>query len=79
MESIRCASCQALLFRATARAVAGTIEIKCRRCGTINIMRPTEPSHERPERRDGGGGAHGHRAHTSGRRVAARSAPPRLR
>ncbi|WP_184256054.1 Com family DNA-binding transcriptional regulator [Rhodopseudomonas rhenobacensis] len=50
MESIRCARCRALLFRAVADAIVGTVEIKCRRCGGINILRPTEPSTERHER-----------------------------
>ncbi|RAI42639.1 Com family DNA-binding transcriptional regulator [Rhodoplanes roseus] len=79
MESVRCASCEALLFRAAACAVVGTIEIKCRRCGTMNIMRPNEPSRERPERRDGGGRAHEDRFRASGRRVGARPASTRLR
>ncbi|MFZ5737102.1 MAG: Com family DNA-binding transcriptional regulator [Pseudomonadota bacterium] len=50
MEDYRCARCRALLFRAAGRAIAGPVEIKCRRCGAINILRPTEPASERPER-----------------------------
>lgn len=41
---VRCASCRALLFKAAARAIAGVIEIKCRRCGTFNSLRPQSPS-----------------------------------
>lgn len=43
-ESIRCASCNALLFKAEVNAIAGAIEIKCRRCGTVNTMRPMSPN-----------------------------------
>ncbi|WP_367618326.1 MULTISPECIES: Com family DNA-binding transcriptional regulator [Rhodoplanes] len=50
VETIRCAHCRALLFRATAGAIAGPVEIKCRRCGTFNVLRPSEPSPERHER-----------------------------
>ncbi|MAA97764.1 MAG: Com family DNA-binding transcriptional regulator [Stappia sp.] len=49
MESIRCANCRRLLMRAAARAISGTIEIKCPRCGTFNSLRPVEPEPERPE------------------------------
>ncbi|WP_208980372.1 Com family DNA-binding transcriptional regulator [Stappia indica] len=35
-------------MKAAARAISGTIEIKCPRCGTINALRPTEPRQERP-------------------------------
>ncbi|MBK5960935.1 hypothetical protein CCR97_22410 [Rhodoplanes elegans] len=59
VETIRCARCRALLFRATAGAIAGPVEIKCRRCGTFNVLRPSEPSRERPERRDPRSPAHG--------------------
>ncbi|RAI40543.1 hypothetical protein CH338_06030 [Rhodoplanes elegans] len=54
VETIRCARCRALLFRATAGAIAGPVEIKCRRCGTFNVLRPSEPSRERPERPSSG-------------------------
>ncbi|NEW96898.1 Com family DNA-binding transcriptional regulator [Rhodopseudomonas sp. BR0G17] len=50
MEPIRCAQCRALLFRAAGGAIAAPVEIKCRRCGSINILRPTEPPPERRER-----------------------------
>ncbi|MCI9864870.1 Com family DNA-binding transcriptional regulator [Rhizobium skierniewicense] len=50
MENIRCGSCSALLFRAGQGAIANDIEIKCRRCGTINHLRPTEPLTDRQER-----------------------------
>ena len=39
-ESIRCGKCRALLFKAAPHAVAGTIEIKCRRCKSVNHLRP---------------------------------------
>jgi phage FluMu protein Com len=42
--AVRCASCRALLFKAGRDAISGVIEIKCRRCGTINSMRPPSPS-----------------------------------
>lgn len=50
VEKIQCSACRALLFRAAPRAIAGVIEIKCRRCGAITILRPSEPTRERPER-----------------------------
>ncbi|WP_096173038.1 Com family DNA-binding transcriptional regulator [Cohaesibacter sp. ES.047] len=43
MESIRCSACQALLFKTEEKAISGRIEIKCRRCRTINHLRPAEP------------------------------------
>lgn len=42
--AVRCANCRALLFKAEDGAIAGTIEIKCRRCGAFNFMRPPSPS-----------------------------------
>lgn len=50
MENVRCGKCRALLFKARSGAIAGSIEIKCRRCGTINHLRPSEPATDRPER-----------------------------
>ncbi|RVQ76105.1 Com family DNA-binding transcriptional regulator [Sinorhizobium medicae] len=50
MVNIRCGSCSALLFRAGQGAIANDIEIKCRRCGTINHLRPVEPEPDRQER-----------------------------
>ena len=49
MESIRCA-CGALLFKARPHAILDGIEIKCRRCGTLNHLtsRPQSPHPERP-------------------------------
>ncbi|WP_428700218.1 Com family DNA-binding transcriptional regulator [Stappia sp.] len=35
-------------MRTAARAICGTVEIKCPRCGTINSLRPIEPQPERP-------------------------------
>ncbi|NSZ48436.1 Com family DNA-binding transcriptional regulator [Agrobacterium vitis] len=54
MVNIRCGSCSALLFKAGAGAIANTIEIKCRRCGTLNHLRPAEPTPDRLERPDKG-------------------------
>ncbi|MFK3690427.1 Com family DNA-binding transcriptional regulator [Agrobacterium tumefaciens] len=51
MQNIRCGTCSALLFRAGQGAISNDIEIKCRRCGTINHLRPTEPLTDRQERR----------------------------
>ncbi|WP_188082785.1 Com family DNA-binding transcriptional regulator [Sphingobium scionense] len=42
--SNRCASCRALLFKSEPGAIAGVIEIKCRRCGTFNSLRPVSPN-----------------------------------
>ncbi|WP_404977724.1 Com family DNA-binding transcriptional regulator [Ancylobacter sp. 3268] len=50
MNDFRC-RCGALLFRAV--AIRDTLEIKCRRCGTVITMRPTEPPPERRERPSG--------------------------
>ncbi|QLP96943.1 MAG: Com family DNA-binding transcriptional regulator [Rhodoblastus sp.] len=36
METIRCARCRALLFKAEAGALRGALEIKCRRCAAMN-------------------------------------------
>ncbi|WP_404977689.1 Com family DNA-binding transcriptional regulator [Ancylobacter sp. 3268] len=47
MNDVRC-RCSALLFRTA--AIRDTIEIKCRRCGTLNSLRPAEPIPERRER-----------------------------
>ena len=43
-ESFRCGACNALLFKEENGALAGTIEIKCRRCRQINQLRPVSPS-----------------------------------
>jgi phage FluMu protein Com len=50
VQNIRCGKCRALLFRCEPAAIARAIEIKCRRCGTINLLRPLEPAPERRER-----------------------------
>ncbi|NBN76832.1 Com family DNA-binding transcriptional regulator [Microvirga tunisiensis] len=47
MKDIRCGCCRALLFRMASAPSAPAIEIKCRRCGTINHLRPPEPAPER--------------------------------
>ncbi|WP_367115951.1 Com family DNA-binding transcriptional regulator [Xanthobacter sp.] len=56
MENVRC-RCGALLFRTERGAIRGRLEIKCRRCGTLNALRPTEPAPERPERPQDGDAA----------------------
>lgn len=43
MEEVRCGSCDALLFRIDSFAIKGRLEIKCRRCRTLNQIRPSEP------------------------------------
>lgn len=50
MRDIRCGSCAALLFKARQGAIANDIAIKCRRCGTLNHLRPIEPFNDRRER-----------------------------
>ncbi|WP_153770123.1 Com family DNA-binding transcriptional regulator [Labrenzia sp. CE80] len=52
MQHIRCGSCNALLFKAGQGAIANDIQIKCRRCGTLNHLRPFEPLNHRQERED---------------------------
>ncbi|QCM10920.1 Com family DNA-binding transcriptional regulator [Agrobacterium tumefaciens] len=53
MENIRCGNCAALLFKAAPKAIAGDIQIKCRRCGSLNHLRPVEPAQDRLERLTG--------------------------
>ncbi|MFZ5725559.1 MAG: Com family DNA-binding transcriptional regulator [Pseudomonadota bacterium] len=43
-ESIRCGGCRALLFKCETGALAGAIEIKCRRCRRVTELRPASPS-----------------------------------
>lgn len=50
MENVRCGKCSALLFKAKRGAISNDLEIKCRRCGTLNHLRPAEPEQDRPER-----------------------------
>lgn len=50
MENVRCGKCSALLFKAKHGAISNDLEIKCRRCGTLNHLRPAEPEQDRPER-----------------------------
>ncbi|MQT13629.1 Com family DNA-binding transcriptional regulator [Segnochrobactrum spirostomi] len=52
MDDFRCGRCRALMFRAAAGAIAASLEIKCRRCGALNHLRPIEPAREREERHD---------------------------
>lgn len=55
MESIRCGQCSALLFRAAPEALRGPLEIKCRRCGTINHLRAASSPperHQTPEQQE---------------------------
>ncbi|WP_415454771.1 Com family DNA-binding transcriptional regulator [Azorhizobium caulinodans] len=66
---MRRGTCRALLFRAGRGAISGVIEIKCRRCGTLNALRPQEPTPERP--------AQGHACYwREGRGRASKRAPP---
>jgi len=48
LQDIRCGQCGALLLRAGAEAARGPLQIKCRRCGTINHLRAAGPATERP-------------------------------
>ncbi|WP_443021944.1 Com family DNA-binding transcriptional regulator [Sphingobium sp.] len=48
--SNKCASCRALLFKSAVDAIAGVIEIKCRRCGAFNCFRPMSPPRSPAER-----------------------------
>ena len=55
MEQIRCGCCGAMLFKAS--ALSGKIEIKCRKCRTLNVLRPiseapTQSAYERPIPKD---------------------------
>lgn len=50
MENVRCGKCSALLFKAKRGAISNDLEIKCRRCGTLNHLRPAEPEPDRRER-----------------------------
>lgn len=42
-------------LKAAPGALQGALEIKCRRCGGINLLRPREPTPERQERPDKSG------------------------
>lgn len=48
MKDYRCARCRALLFKGTAATIGDVLEIKCRRCAAINVLRPAEPEPKRP-------------------------------
>ena len=50
LRAVRCGKCAALLLKARPRAIADIIEIKCRRCGHLNILRPEEPAPQRAKR-----------------------------
>ncbi len=49
MESIRCA-CRAMLLRARADAIIEGVEVKCRKCGRLNVIhqRAAQPGRESP-------------------------------
>ncbi|MGH1417219.1 MAG: Com family DNA-binding transcriptional regulator [Pelagimonas sp.] len=52
-EEIRCTNCARLLFKMEPKALAGDLSIKCPRCRSINILRPTQsPNLERPYNKD---------------------------
>ena len=48
MRDIRCGQCGALLLKAGADALRGPLQVKCRRCGTINHLRAAGSEPERP-------------------------------
>ncbi|WP_145072198.1 Com family DNA-binding transcriptional regulator [Sphingobium wenxiniae] len=52
--SMKCAHCRALLFKCDPDAIAGVIEIKCRRCGTFNCLRPASPHSTASRAAEGG-------------------------
>lgn len=52
VKDYRCGRCRALLFRGTSKTVGDVLEIKCRRCSAINVLRPAEPTSERPSSAD---------------------------
>ncbi|WP_376751988.1 Com family DNA-binding transcriptional regulator [Brevundimonas nasdae] len=43
-ETVRCASCSALMFKSEPGALSGVVEIKCRRCSALNVLRPSSPN-----------------------------------
>lgn len=45
MDRIQYGTCRALLFKAAPTALGGKIEVKCRRCRTLNVFRPVEAHH----------------------------------
>lgn len=47
---VRCSGCRRLLFKMESEALAGTVSIKCPRCGAFNQLRPS--SSPKPERQD---------------------------
>ncbi|WP_074963584.1 Com family DNA-binding transcriptional regulator [Aliiroseovarius crassostreae] len=50
-EEIRCTNCARLLFKMEIGGLSGTLSIKCPRCRSINILRPSQsPNPERRER-----------------------------
>gem|GEM_PF-2814889 len=52
MKEVRCGKCRALLFKAGSGAITGTIEIKCRRCGSINTPRSANPTQQKTRTAD---------------------------
>ena len=64
MQSIRCGQCGALLAKIEDDARVG-VQIKCRRCGTLNHYRTQSPEPERPGASPPGD-AHGNEEGTEG-------------
>ncbi|WP_366140067.1 Com family DNA-binding transcriptional regulator [uncultured Pelagimonas sp.] len=50
---IRCTSCARLLFKMEPEALVGDLSIKCPRCRSINILRPTQSPNPKRRERDG--------------------------
>lgn len=47
---IRCCACRRLLFKMSAGAFAGAVQIKCPRCSAFNHLRPESPNQQRHDR-----------------------------
>jgi phage FluMu protein Com len=51
LPEMRCCECGRLLFKIEDGGLTGTLSIKCPRCRTFNVLRPSSPSpkiaHER--------------------------------
>ncbi|MEL7113969.1 MAG: Com family DNA-binding transcriptional regulator [Pseudomonadota bacterium] len=49
LEEIRCSGCGKLLFKMEHGALAGTLSIKCPRCGAFNNLRPSASPSQKPQ------------------------------
>ena len=74
MESIRCGSCKALLFKIEPDATIDGLHIKCRRCGALQTFRQRAQS-PTPERRGASSEAESARGETAQDTPAEAEAP----